>query len=148
MAVFNAIGSLTLNCAADYMGRFNMAVLSGMFCVIIQLTVWFTASTAASFWIFAVLHGIGVGAFNSLIIAVIIDCVGVEHSEVGSGWAFFTWILGDLLSQPVASMIANQTSVPNYQMPIVFSAVLYFFVACLMLVLRIMIGGWSIFKKV
>ncbi|CDH52504.1 predicted protein [Lichtheimia corymbifera JMRC:FSU:9682] len=147
MAVFNSVGSITLNFVADYFGRFNMAILSGMLCVIVQLSIWFTATTAASFWAFGVIHGIGVGAFNSLIIAVVIDCVGIERSEVGSGWALFTWSFGGLLGQPLASIIVNQTDVPNYQTPIIFSAVLYFFVAFLMLVLRIMIGGWSIFKK-
>lgn len=125
-----------------------MAVFTGMSCVVVQLSVWYTATNAASFWAFSVIYGMTLGSFGSLMIAVIIDCAGVEHSEIGVGWATFTTSFGALLGQPLASKIINQTSVPNYQIVIVFSAIVFLFVTCLMLVLRIMIGGWSVLKVV
>ncbi|CDH52817.1 riboflavin transporter mch5 [Lichtheimia corymbifera JMRC:FSU:9682] len=148
MAVFNSIGSITLGFVADYIGRFNMAIFVGLLCVVMQLGVWFTAATVASLWAFSVVYGMALATFNSLLITVIVDCAGIERSEVGTGWAIFTWSFGALLGQPLASRIVNQTEVPNYRMAIVFSSVIFFFVTCLMLVLRIMIGGWKVFKKV
>lgn len=148
MVIFASVGSIILNFVADHLGRFNMAVFSGLLCVIIQLSVWFTATTAASFWAFAILYGMVIGSFGTLIIAVIVDCVGVERSEIGVGWILFTGSFGGLLGQPFASMIINRTNVPNYQTAIVFAASICFFVTCLMMVLRIMVGGWSILKKV
>lgn len=146
--MFSSVGSITLNLVADHLGRFNITVFSGLLCAVIQLSVWFTATTTASFWVFAVIHGMAIGSFGSLIVAVIVDCVGAERSEVGVGWILFTESFGRLLGQPLASMIINQTKVPSYQTAIVFAASVFFFVTCLILVLRIMIGGWSIFKKV
>lgn len=148
MAVFASFGSIVLDSLADHVGRFNMAVFSGMLCAVVQLSVWYTATTEAKFWAFSVIYGMALGAFTTLIIAVIIDCVGVEHSEIGVGWATFTTSFGALLGQPLASKIINQTNVPNYHIVIVFSAIVFLFVTCLMLVLRIMIGGWSVLKVV
>lgn len=148
LGVFSFIGSVIFGQLADYIGRFNMIVLVGLLCVIMQLGVWLTAATVASLWAFSVVYGMANATFFNLLVAVIMDCVGTERSEVGTGWALFTWSVGALVGQPLASMIANQTSVPNYQMAIVFTSVIFFFVTCLLLVLRIMIGGWSIVKKV
>ncbi|CDH52816.1 hypothetical protein RO3G_01790 [Lichtheimia corymbifera JMRC:FSU:9682] len=148
VGVFSFIGSVIFGQLADYIGRFNMIVLIGLLCVIMQLGVWLTAATVASLWAFSVVYGMANATFFNLLVAVIMDCVGTERSEVGTGWALFTWSVGALVGQPLASMIANQTSVPNYQMAIVFTSVIFFFVTCLLLVLRIMIGGWSIVKKV
>lgn len=148
MGVFSFIGSIIFGQIADYIGRFNMAVFLGLLCVIMQLGVWFTAATVASLWAFSVVYGMANATLFNLLVALVLDCTGIERAEVGTGWALFTWSAGALLGQPLASMIANQTQVPNYQMAIVFTSVVFFFVTCLLLVLRIMVGGWRIVKKV
>ena len=148
MGVFNFLGSVIFGIMADYIGRFNMTIFTGMLAAVMQLGVWFTAATMASLWAFSVVYGMALAAFYNLLITVIVDCTGTERSEVGTGWAVFTWCVGSLLGQPLASMIINQTQVPNYRLAIIFTSVIFIFVTCLILVLRIMIGGWGIFKKV
>lgn len=148
MGVFNFIGSVILGTVADNIGRFNMTIFTGMLCVVMQLGVWFTAATVASLWTFAVIYGMALATFYNLIISVIVDCTGIEPSEAGTGCAVFVSFVGALLGKLLASMIVNQTEVPNYRMAIVFTSVTFFFVTCMILVIRIMIGGWKVIKKV
>ncbi|KAI7875613.1 MFS general substrate transporter [Lichtheimia hyalospora FSU 10163] len=143
-----SVGQLFFGNLGDYIGLFNMSVICGFLCVVFHLALWLPATSAPILWAFAALQGIAQGAFNAMIVAVIVDCAGDEEADSGTGWAFFGWIVGALLGPPLASAIMNHSEVPDYPAAIGFAAALFFLATCLMLVLRVKFGGWKLLKVV
>lgn len=149
VGVFKSVGSVIFGYLADrFIGRFNMGVVAGSLGVISFLAIWLTATTPAAVWTFAALYGIAEGTLTDMMITVIVDCVGLERSNAGTGWALFLWCFGGLLGQPLASVLVNNTETPDYKPAIIFAAMLYVVTTLLMLSLRVLFGRWKVFIKV
>ncbi|KAI9266541.1 major facilitator superfamily domain-containing protein [Phascolomyces articulosus] len=149
MSAVMFVGKISVGFVSDYVGRFNMAVICGLMACVAHLAVWLTATSAGSMWAFVVLYGIFGGGYISMITAVIVEVVGLERVESGTGWAFFAWCFGGLLGQPLASAIVDSGSDgENYQGAVIFAGCLFFAGACASATLRIVQGGWKIIKKV
>lgn len=149
LGVFKSVGSVIFGYLADrFVGRFNMGVLAGSLGIVSFLAIWLTATTPAGVWALAALYGIAEGTLSDMMITVIVDCVGLERANVGTGWALFLWCFGGLLGQPLASALVNNTETPNYRPAIIFAAMLYVVTTLLMLSLRVLFGSWKVFKKV
>ena len=82
-----------------------------------------------------------------MITAVIVEVVGLDRVESGTGWAFFAWSFGGLLGQPVAAQIVGDEN-RDYRGAVIFAGCLFFVGAVASWVLRVTQGGWKIFKKV
>ncbi|KAI7875614.1 MFS general substrate transporter [Lichtheimia hyalospora FSU 10163] len=144
-----SVGSIVLGYLGDYIGNFNMTILSGCFMCLVQLAIWLPASNSAGLWAFAVTVGVSLGGFTTLLIALIPDCVDSPSKvPAGTGWSLFMWLFGMLLGQPLASAIISRTDIPDYRGAIIFSAMLAFTASCIVLVMRVLHGGWKFFKKV
>lgn len=142
------IGKISLGFCSDYIGRFNMAVICGTMACIAHLAVWLTATSDGSMWAFAVLYGLFGGGYIAMITAIIGQVAGVDHINSGTGWCYSAWSFGGLFGQPIASLISNRTSPPDYQGAIIFAGCLFFVGACMVFALRVMRGGWKILQVV
>ncbi|KAI7856833.1 major facilitator superfamily domain-containing protein [Circinella umbellata] len=147
MSAFLFFGKITIGFLSDHVGRFNMAVICGTMACIAHLAVWLTATSEGSMWAFAILYGIFGGGYISMITAVIVEVVGLERVESGTGWAFFAWSFGGLLGQPVAAQIVGDEN-RDYRGAIIFAGCLFFAGAVASWALRVAQGGWKLFKKV
>ncbi|KAI7856836.1 major facilitator superfamily domain-containing protein [Circinella umbellata] len=149
MSAIMFVGKISVGFAGDYVGRFNMAVICGLMACVAHLAVWTTATSAGSMWAFVILYGIFGGGYIAMITAVITEVVGIDHLESGTGWAFFAWCFGGLFGQPLASAIVESGSDgENYRGAVIFAGCLFFAGACASWVLRVIQGGWRVFKKV
>lgn len=135
---------------ADWCGRLNIGILSALIAAIAHFAIWLTATTEASMWAFAVLQGIAQGGYMAIIYALINDYVTLDYADAAIGWALFAWAPGGLLSQPITSYIIDRGNgvEPDYQGAIIFSGMIFFVSACLVLMLRIMKGGFRFFLKI
>lgn len=144
-----SVGSIVLGYLGDHIGRLNMTVLSGCLVCLFQLTIWLTATDSAGLWAFAVTMGIAQGGLNTILVAIIPDCVdSPSKTPAGTGWALFMWTFGLLLGQPLASAIVSRTDTPDYRGAIIFSAMLVFTMTCLVVAIRLVHSGWNLFKRV
>lgn len=149
MSASMSVGSIVLGYLGDHVGRFNMTALSGCLVCLFQLTIWLTATNSAGLWAFAVTMGIAQGGLNTLLVAIIPDCVdSPSKTPAGTGWALFMWTFGLLLGQPLASAIVSRTDIPDYRGAIIFSAMLVFTMTCLVVAIRLVHSGWNLFKRV
>ncbi|KAI9301975.1 major facilitator superfamily domain-containing protein [Cunninghamella echinulata] len=131
---------------SDYVGRFNMCVVTSFMAAIMCLAVWSTATTAGAVWAFAAVYGYFASGYIAMITAVISQVVGADQVENATGYTFFGWLFGGLFSAPLTSLIINRTSEPDYQGAAFFAGAL-FAVSCLVAItLRIMQGGFSLKK--
>ncbi|KAI7877795.1 MFS general substrate transporter [Lichtheimia hyalospora FSU 10163] len=149
VGVFKSVGSIILGYLADRLvGRLNMGVLAGCLGVISFLAIWLIATTPATVWVFAALYGIAEGTLVDMMITTIVDCVGLNKTNAGTGWALFLWCFGGLLGQPLASVIVNKDETPDYSSAIIFAAMLYVVTTLIMIALRVLFGSWKVLKKV
>ncbi|KAI7875615.1 MFS general substrate transporter [Lichtheimia hyalospora FSU 10163] len=117
---------------------------------IAHFAIWFTATTEGSMWAFAALQGLSQGGYMAIIVAIINDYVPLDQADAAIGWALFAWAPGGLLSQPITTYIIGEADgvEPNYRGAIIFSGTIFFVSSCLVLVLRIMRGGYQLFRKI
>ncbi|KAI9492076.1 major facilitator superfamily domain-containing protein [Zychaea mexicana] len=150
MSTFLFFSKIIIGYISDRVGRFNMAVICCSVSCIAHLAVWLTATSEGSMWAFAVLYGFFGGGYISMITAVIVEVVGLDRVESGTGWTFFAWSFGGLLGQPVAAAIVDRNGGDSrdYQGAIIFAGCLFFASASASMILRVVQGGWKIFKKV
>ncbi|KAI9266539.1 major facilitator superfamily domain-containing protein [Phascolomyces articulosus] len=150
MSAFLFFGKIIIGFLSDHVGRFNMAVICATMACIAHLAVWLTASSEGSMWAFAILYGIFGGGYISMITAVIVEVVGLDRVESGTGWAFFAWCFGGLLGQPISAAIVERGGDGNrdYRGAVIFAGCLFFAGAVASWVLRVVQGGWKLNKKV
>ncbi|KAI8068016.1 major facilitator superfamily domain-containing protein [Gongronella butleri] len=141
------VGKVSNGFLSDIVGRANQMVICLSLAGIFMLTVWLTASTQAQVWGFTVAYGFFGSASVATITGIIVEVVGLPLVESATGWLFFAWLFGGLLSQPMVAQIMEADG-GNYRGAIIFGGALFLVNACLALILRSMRSGGRVFVRV
>jgi MFS family permease len=143
------VGKISSGFIGDYIGRANIAFIATFMTGFMCLAVWLTVTTPAGIWAFAAMFGLFGGGYMATIPGVLGQVVGMEEIEAANGMLFFAWFFGGLLGSPICAALINEKSGnPTYSHAIIFAGVLLVFSGLLVLIVRIMRGGWNPLKKV
>lgn len=143
------VGKISSGFIGDHIGRANAATITVTMTGVMCLAVWIPSTNAAGIWAFAALFGYFGGGYMSTVPGVLGQVVGMEEIEAANGMLFFAWFFGGLLGSPICAALINEKSGhPTYNHAIIFSGVLMVFAGSLLVAVRVMRGGWKIFKKV
>jgi MFS family permease len=143
------VGKISSGFISDYAGRANITFVCTFLTGVMCLTVWLTATTAPQIWAFAAMFGYFGGGYMAMVPALLGQVVGMEEIESANGLLFFAWFFGGLAGSPICSALINDASGnPTYDHAIIFGGVLMSFAGLLVLVVRVMRGGWNPFKKI
>ncbi len=112
VAIFNAVslfGRVLVGTLADSFGRFNIIIVNGLLCAVMQF-VWPATHSAAGVYCVAVFSGLFIGSIVSLQAAVIAQLTP-DPKHIGSmmGVTMAIWACGGLTGPPIAGAILNST---------------------------------------
>jgi MFS family permease len=89
----------------DRLGRYNMQIVMCFFSGIIVLALWLPAAGNTPIIIFAVLYGLGSGAFVSLNPAMIAQISNIQEIGVRLGTEFAILSIAGLISNPIGGAL-------------------------------------------
>jgi MFS family permease len=92
------------------MGRFNVAILTNVFAVIVIFAVWFPAEIQSDkpTLVFAVLYGFPLGCFSAILPALIGQISDVREIGVRYGATFFLTAWAGLTGNPIAGALLTR----------------------------------------
>lgn len=129
---------------ADRLGRFNVMIVTSLFCSILTLALWIPIeSNTAGVICYAILFGFSSGAAISLTPVCISQVCKVEDYGRRNGTTFTISSIGTLTGIPIAGAIL-QAGDGNYQGLIGFGGALYFAATVAFVVARGVCAGWKL----
>lgn len=129
---------------ADQLGRFNVMIVTSLFCSILTLALWIPIeSNTAGVICYAILFGFSSGAAISLTPVCISQVCKVEDYGRRNGTTFTISSIGTLTGIPIAGAIL-QAGDGNYQGLIGFGGALYFAATVAFIVARGVCAGWKL----
>ncbi|KAI8579487.1 hypothetical protein K450DRAFT_242344 [Umbelopsis ramanniana AG] len=142
----NAASRVIFGTLADRsLGRLNVMFLLTFISAASTMLIWpFAKSYGVLFFYFIVYSASG-GVFLSVLPAIAIEIVGIEHLAQGMTMYFLATGPGFLLGTPLAGQIFDAS---NYVTAIEFSGAITVLASIMALALRINIGGYKPFIKV
>lgn len=110
VAIFNAVslfGRIFAGTLADRLGRFNVVVLNGLLCALMQF-VWPATNSSAGVYCVSIFSGLFIGSIVSLQ-AAIVGQITPDPKYIGSmmGITMAIWACGGLTGPPIAGAILN-----------------------------------------
>ncbi|KAL4820665.1 major facilitator superfamily domain-containing protein [Aspergillus spinulosporus] len=90
---------------ADYLGRFNLMILTTMICIILVLALWLPSRTDGTAIAFAVLYGFAGGSAVSLAPALVAQISDIRQIGVRSGTYFAIAAFAALTGTPIAGAL-------------------------------------------
>ncbi|KAG1049537.1 hypothetical protein G6F46_001798 [Rhizopus delemar] len=148
MSAINAVSKLANGFVSDRVGRVNGLFICTFLAGIFSLSIWTTAHSEASIWVFAVLYGFFGAGYLTLFPASLPQIAGYENITAANGLLYFTNTFGYLFGTPIASAIINRTSPPNYAYAAVWGGLLMTVGGVFCFILRVMRAGFNPWIKV
>jgi MFS family permease len=133
--------------AADKLGRFTVFVSMAFLTSIITLALWIPGYGTAAVVIFAVIFGFSSGCIVSLAPTLIAHLSDVTKIGTRTGTMFSIVAIAVLIGSPIGGQLIIADNGGYVKMQI-FSGVLMIVGSVFFLVLRVLVGGWSLGKKV
>lgn len=151
VTVMNAagvLGKLIPPLLADYMGRFNTMILTGVAMTISIFGIWLPYYNLAGFYIFAIVYGIGFSSAYTLTPVLISQ---ISHTrQFGSRYAtaYFFVAFGNLICMPVGGQFLAGETVHAYNNMIIFAGCTCAMSTFFFLLSRYEIVGWKVWHYV
>ncbi|KAI8331623.1 major facilitator superfamily domain-containing protein [Choanephora cucurbitarum] len=140
----NTISMLVIGWISDRTGRFNGLFICTFLAGVFTLTLWTTATSEVSIWIYVVLYGFFGGGYLSLNGAALPEVAGYDNISAANGLFYITSTLGYMFGTPISSAIINSRSdPPGYIYAAVWSGVLMAVGGILCWMLRVTRSGWN-----
>lgn len=122
VAIFNAVslfGRVMAGTLADSLGRFNVVIINGILCALMQF-VWPATHSDASVYLVTIFSGLFIGSIVSLQATIVAD-ITPEPQYIGSmmGITMAIWACGGLTGPPIAGAILNING--SYNGPAMFA---------------------------
>ncbi|KAI8883758.1 MFS general substrate transporter [Backusella circina FSU 941] len=143
VAVTSAVGKFTIGPLGDYVGRFNNLCFWTIFTGVLTLSMWINAKTEPVVWVYAILYGYGGAGFLVMLPACIPQIVGYENITIATGMFYFPCFFGFLFGSPIATILINLKSPPDYTYAALWTGILLVLSGVVSLILRIQRAGFN-----
>jgi MFS transporter, MCT family, solute carrier family 16 (monocarboxylic acid transporters), member 3 len=149
--VSGAIGRFIAGPACDWLGAFNVLLITMVLGTVSTLAIWPTSSSIGPLVIFAVINGISNGGFFTTMPTVTATMVGPGRAAVGMSMTTTGWTFGYLLGPPIAGYLLPRSfesqPVESYR-PTIFYAGGISLLSCALVVWARLTTSKKLIKKV
>jgi MFS family permease len=103
----NALGRVLLGLNADILGHLNTLCASLLLGGVATLLLWPFATTLESLTLFAIVYGVFMGGYISLLPSAISKCLGTGNLSIKNGLVYTSFFIGNLIGSPVAGILQD-----------------------------------------
>ncbi|ODV84515.1 hypothetical protein CANARDRAFT_213399 [[Candida] arabinofermentans NRRL YB-2248] len=115
------LGTVIPNSLGDFIGRFNMMVLTSLLMTITIFAIWLPYYNNIGLFIFAGLYGFGFCGVYSLTPTCIAQISATNKFGARFATVYFIVAFSNLISMPIGSQFINDQTVRNYNHMIIFA---------------------------
>lgn len=147
LAILNAcsvVGRILPGWLGDYVGRFNVMIVTTYITSVLVLALWIPSNTNALNIVFSALFGFTSGTFVSMVPAIVAQVTkDVRKIGVRNGSNFFVISLAALTGNPIAGVLVDRDSNGSYLYLQIFCGVTMLVGATFFLMARLAQVGWT-----